>query len=59
LDGDNSQDKGLAISMGMKRHHEKRRAERIKTGNLCKRDKYRIAIENLHKGGMTDKEITG
>jgi hypothetical protein len=45
--------------MGMKRHHEKRRAERIKTGNLCKRDKYRIAIENLHKGGMTDKEITG
>jgi len=48
-----------AISAGMRRYHERRRRERIESGDLCGRDKYRIAIIELSKKGMSYEEITG
>ncbi len=55
----NGENRGAAISKGMKRYHERKRRERIETGNLCKRDMFRIAIEELYEQDMSYDKITG
>ncbi len=57
INGDGA--KGEAISAGMKRYHNKRKQQRISSGNLCDRDKYVIAIKELSNRGLSYDKITG